>query len=111
MAKQLVAILFLVLTLCLGLMNQPVSAADLAAGARVFSANCAACHANGLNVVNATKTLKKTDLEQYGMASLAAIQTQVMKGKNAMPAFLGRLSDQDIENVAAYVLDQAEQGW
>ena len=31
-------------------------------------------------------------------------------GKNAMPAFGGRLSDTDIENVAAFVIDQAEGG-
>jgi len=28
-----------------------------------------------------------------------------------MPAFLGRLTDQDIDDVATYVLDQAESGW
>ena len=31
--------------------------------------------------------------------------------KNAMPAFRGRLSEQDIENVATYVLAQSEKGW
>jgi len=36
--------------------------------------------------------------------------TQVTNGKNAMPAFGGRLSDDDIQNVAAYVIDQAEGG-
>jgi cytochrome c6 len=29
----------------------------------------------------------------------------------AMPAFSGRLSAEDIEAVANYVLDQAEKGW
>ncbi|MFE4106780.1 cytochrome c6 PetJ [Almyronema epifaneia] len=89
----------------------PSAMADVAAGARVFSANCAACHMGGGNVVNAAKTLKQSDLEQYEMASLAAIQTQVTNGKNAMPAFKGRLTAEQIENVAAYVLDQAEKGW
>jgi cytochrome c6 len=32
---------------------------------------------------------------------------QVTNGKNAMPAFGGRLDPEDIENVAAYVVDQA----
>jgi cytochrome c6 len=86
-------------------------AADLANGAKVFSANCAACHAAGGNVINRAKTLKQEALEQYEMASLEAIQRQVTQGKNAMPAFKGRLTDQQIEDVAAYVLDQAEKGW
>lgn len=38
-------------------------------------------------------------------------RTQVTNGKNAMPAFGGRLSDEDIQNVAAYVVDTANSGW
>jgi cytochrome c6 len=45
------------------------------------------------------------------MASIEAITTQVNNGKNAMPAFKGRLTDEDIADVAAYVLSQAEKGW
>jgi cytochrome c6 len=86
-------------------------ATDLANGATVFQANCAACHLGGRNVVNATKTLQKSDLEKYDLVSLEAIQAQVRNGKNAMPAFKGRLKEQQIEDVAAYVLDQAEKGW
>ncbi|WP_448570460.1 cytochrome c6 PetJ [Trichothermofontia sp.] len=89
----------------------PAIAADLANGAKVFSANCAACHAGGLNIVNATKTLQKGDLDKNGMASVEAIQAQVSKGKAAMPAFQGRLTTEQIADVAAYVLAQAEKGW
>ncbi|WP_346292655.1 cytochrome c6 PetJ [Sphaerothrix gracilis] len=87
------------------------AAADIAEGARVFSANCAACHMGGGNVVNAAKTLKQSDLDQYEMASLDAITYQVTNGKNAMPAFKGRLTADQIASVAEYVLDQAEKGW
>lgn len=93
------------------LAGRPAMAADLAHGAQVFSANCAACHMGGRNVIVATKTLQKADLEKYGMVDVAAITMQVTKGKNAMPAFLGRLTATDIEDVANYVLDQAEKGW
>ncbi|MFQ4135573.1 cytochrome c6 PetJ [Nodosilinea sp. PGN35] len=86
-------------------------AADLGHGAQIFGNNCAACHIGGGNVVNGAKTLKQADLDQYDMASIDAIVTQVTNGKNAMPAFRGRLSDEDIADVAAYVLSQAEQGW
>lgn len=86
-------------------------AADTANGAKVFTANCAACHMGGRNVVQADKTLKKDALEKYNTYSLAAIIAQVHDGKNAMPAFKGRLSDKQIEDVAAYVLEKAEKGW
>jgi cytochrome c6 len=86
-------------------------AADLGHGGQIFANNCAACHVGGGNVVNGAKTLKQADLETYGMASVEAIATQVTNGKNAMPAFKGRFSSEDIADVAAYVLSQAEQGW
>ena len=89
----------------------PAWAGDAANGARVFSANCAACHAGGNNLVNAQKTLKKADLEKYGKDSIEAIVTQVTGGKNAMPAFGGRLTSDQIEDVATYVLSQADKGW
>ncbi|PSR12226.1 cytochrome c6 [filamentous cyanobacterium CCP3] len=92
-------------------MASAAQAADLGHGSQIFGNNCAACHIGGGNVVNGAKTLKKADLEQYGMASIEAITTQVTNGKSAMPAFKGRLSDEDIADVAAYVLSQAEQGW
>ncbi|MBW4484487.1 MAG: c-type cytochrome [Tildeniella torsiva UHER 1998/13D] len=85
--------------------------ADLGHGGQVFGNNCAACHIGGNNVVNGAKTLKQADLEKYDMASVEAIVAQVTNGKNAMPAFKGRLSDGDIVDVATYVLSQAEQGW
>lgn len=84
---------------------------NLEDGAKVFKATCAQCHAGGKNIVNRAKTLSKPDLEKYGMYSLEAIVTQVTKGKSAMPAFKGRHTPQQIENVAAYVLYQAEKGW
>jgi cytochrome c6 len=86
-------------------------AADLDNGAKIFNANCAACHAGGRNVVNAAKTLQKDALAQFGMNSVDAIKKQVTNGKGAMPAFGGRLSADDIEDVASYVLSKSEAGW
>jgi cytochrome c6 len=37
--------------------------------------------------------------------------TQVTNGKGAMPAFGGRLSDDDIANVAAFVIESSTEGW
>jgi cytochrome c6 len=86
-------------------------AADVANGAKVFSANCASCHAGGKNIANGAKTLKKADLEKYGMYDAEAIKTQVTNGKAIMPSFKGRLKDDQIADVAAYVLAQADKDW
>ncbi len=86
-------------------------AGDAAAGKQIFSANCAACHAGGRNAVNPTKTLQKADLEKWEMYDAAAIVTQVTNGKGAMPAFKGKLDSAQIDNVTAYVLAQADNGW
>ncbi|TAD78058.1 MAG: cytochrome c6 [Oscillatoriales cyanobacterium] len=86
-------------------------AADLDNGAKIFNANCAACHAGGRNVVNAAKTLQKDALAQFGMNSVEAIKKQVTNGNGAMPAFGGKLSADDIEDVANYVLSKSEAGW
>ena len=89
----------------------PAIAGDAASGAKIFSANCAACHAGGRNVINGAKTLQKDALDKYEMNSIEAVTYQVINGKNAMPAFKGRLTDAQIDDVATYVLSQAEQGW
>jgi cytochrome c6 len=91
----------------------PALAGDVGAGEQVFDANCAACHAGGQNVIMPDKTLEKEALEAYlaGGRNEKAVITQVTNGKNAMPAFGGRLSDEDIANVAAYVIKTSESGW
>ena len=86
-------------------------AADLEAGEQIFSANCSACHAGGQNAIMPDKNLQKDTLEDNAMHSIEAITTQVKNGKNAMPAFGGRLADEDIDNVANYVLSKADTGW
>ena len=88
----------------------PAFAGSADAGGLAFSANCAACHAGGNNVIQAEKTLKKDALVSYlsGGFKESSIVTQVTNGKNAMPAFGGRLSDEEIGDVAAYVFATAE---
>ena len=85
------------------------SQGDVESGATIFAGNCAACHAGGNNVIVAEKTLRKEALDSYltGGRKESSVVTQVTNGKNAMPAFGGRLSDEEIGDVAAYVIDQA----
>jgi cytochrome c6 len=80
-------------------------------GSKVFTANCAACHIGGNNVILAEKNLSKDALAKYAMDSIAAIKTQVTGGKNAMPAFGDNLTSAEIEAVARYVLTQSQQDW
>jgi len=91
----------------------PAVAQDSVVGQQIFNANCAGCHAGGKNAIVADHTLEKDAIEKYltGGFNEKAVVYQITNGKNAMPAFGGRLSDEDISNVAAYVLKTAEDGW
>ena len=86
-------------------------APDTEEGARVFAYVCSACHLGGYNQVRAERTLQEAVLRQNGMLAADAIEYQVINGKNRMPAFENRLSEDDITNVAYYVVEQAQQGW
>jgi cytochrome c6 len=68
--RRLLSLIALCLALVLG--ASPSFAADADHGGQIFSANCAACHMGGGNVVNAERTLKKEALESY-LANYSAI--------------------------------------
>ncbi len=89
----------------------PACAADLTSGAKLFEVECAGCHANGGNIVRRGKTLKLKALQKNGYATEAAIAEIVTNGKNNMSAYKSRLNQAQIQDVSAYVLDQAKKGW
>ena len=93
------------------LLMAPVLAADLEQGAQVFSVHCVGCHVNGGNIVRRGKNLKLKTLERNGLDSVEAIAQLVTNGKGIMSAYGDRLTEAEIQNVSAYVLKQAEQGW
>lgn len=75
------------------------SAEDAAAGAKVYAANCAACHgANRAGTVGAFPALtdvgKRLDPKQ--------IKERIRKGGGMMPPF-GHLSEKDVEDLAAFL--------
>ncbi|WP_445637072.1 cytochrome c6 PetJ [Nostoc sp. DSM 114161] len=112
-------IFFLILLLAIALFNltfiNPALAAETSDGAKIFEANCASCHIGGGNILIAEKTLKKEALSKYlknyDNDSIQAIIHQVQNGKNAMPAFKDKLTPEEILQVAAYVFENAQQGW
>ncbi len=117
--KRILTIALLILTLAfVEIATDSESAIALAAttpatatAAEVFSANCAGCHINGGNIIRRGKNLKQKALKKYGMDSIANISNLVTNGKGIMPAYKARLSEQQIIDVSAYVLSQAETDW
>ncbi len=84
-----------------------VLATSLEKGENIFLNNCSVCHIGGNNIIIPEKNLKKETLEANGMNSISAISYQVLNGKNGMPAFGGRLTEEEIEDVATYVLQKS----
>lgn len=97
--------------LFLALSMAALASVQTAGANEIFNKHCAACHAGGKNIMNPDKTLSKEHLEKNGMNSVDAIKNLVSKGKAPMPAFESMLDAKQIEEVAAYVLEQAEKGW
>jgi len=88
-------------------LNIKVQAKELEIGKKQFLLNCNVCHKEGTNVIIPEKNLKKETLKRNGMNTLEAIIYQITNGKNGMPAFGGRLKEEEIENIASYVLDES----
>jgi cytochrome c6 len=104
----LTLVMFLLLT---SIFTPSASAADTANGAQIFNIHCAGCHINGGNIIRRGKTLKAKALKKNGMDSIEAIASIVTNGKNNMSAYKDRLTAQEIQDVSAYVLEQAQKGW
>jgi cytochrome c6 len=105
----------LIILLILILLNvnfiSPALAADTVNGTQIFSVHCAGCHINGSNIIRRGKNLKMKALKKNNMDSIEAIASIVTNGKNNMSAYKDRLTEQQIQDVAAYVLEQAEKDW
>ena len=78
---------------------------------KIFQVNCAGCHPHGGNIIRRGKNLSKKALQRNGFDSLEAMTTLIANGRNNMSAFAERLTPEEIENVANYVLKQAENNW
>lgn len=82
--------------------GETAAGGDAAAGAAVFSTNCAACHGETGHGGGGGPDLTTMPLAQ---TEEGAIQ-QVTNGGGGMPPFGGTLSEEEIENVAAYVVHE-----
>lgn len=80
---------------------------DAAAGRRIFERKCASCHntsgdgrtivAGHLPYANLVDGVWRSD------GSPSAIERQVRQGRDPMPKFQGKLTDEEIRQVVAYV--------
>jgi cytochrome c6 len=117
--ENILRILRLILLLAIAILQltliDPAQAMETSNGRTIFKNNCASCHIGGGNILVEQKTLKKAALIQYlnnfTLDPIAAIVEQVKNGKNAMPAFKEKLSNEDIWEVSAYIFREAERGW
>jgi quinohemoprotein ethanol dehydrogenase len=73
---------------------------DPEAGQEVFAANCSGCH--GLNGTGGNGGPSLADVTDIDAAT-----AQIVNGGGGMPPFKGTLSDQEIRDVAAYVVERA----
>ncbi|CAA9503032.1 MAG: hypothetical protein AVDCRST_MAG45-1431 [uncultured Solirubrobacterales bacterium] len=82
----------------------PADPSTVEAGARVFSQQgCGTCHTLGAagsrGVIGPSLDARRPPVDR--------VVSQVQEGGGAMPAYAGRLSDEEIDAVAAYVAEVA----
>lgn len=80
-------------------------------GGSLFGAHCAGCHLQGGNIIRRGKTLKMAALERNGIASPEAIAAIAAGGVGQMGGYAQSLGEGGPEAVAAWVWQQALNGW
>lgn len=91
----------LLVALVMGLVLSNVAFAE--SGADVYKAKCAMCHGpdgKKENPAMGTKSLTSPDIQKMSEADLVQV---VSKGKGKMPGYAGKLTDDQIKAVVAYV--------
>jgi cytochrome c6 len=111
MQKNKVVCNFLILPFFFFLAVQTVDGVTFEIGSELFKNNCIVCHLGGNNIIIPEKNLKRESLNENGMNNINAISYQILNGKNGMPAFSGRLKENEIEAIAKYVLDQSSKNF
>lgn len=81
---------------------------DEAAGRRIFERKCASCHASNGDgktiVAGHFPYANLVDGQWRSDGSAGSIEFQIRHGKDPMPKFEGKLTDEEIRQTVAYVL-------
>jgi cytochrome c6 len=86
------------------LWQTPLHAADKT-GEAGFNEHCAACHADGGNIIKADKTLSRKDREKHGIKTAKDIVKTMRKPGEGMTAFDKKtVSDKQAKSIADYVI-------
>jgi cytochrome c6 len=78
-------------------------------GEQLFQNNCSICHLNGNNIIIPEKNFKEETLIANGMNNKNSISYLILNGKNGMPAFGGRLTENEIEAISTYLLNENQK--
>jgi mono/diheme cytochrome c family protein len=78
--------------------------AKIEAGENVFNTNCAVCHGDQL-----VSTGQTFDLRRLKDGDRARFDNSVRNGKNQMPPWKGKLTDEEIDQVWHYIRANAYQ--
>ena len=93
-------------TLFVSLIIMAIAGAAFADGAATFAAKCAMCHGKtGAGDTGMGKTLKLRDLSSADVQKQADadLVKLVTDGKGKMPSYKGKLSDDEIKGVVAFI--------
>jgi cytochrome c6 len=94
--------------LCILAFSANVSASQAAGkmpGEAGFKEHCAACHADGGNIIKADKTLSRKDREKHGIKTAKDIVHIMRKPGEGMTAFDKQaLSDKEAKAIADYIM-------
>jgi mono/diheme cytochrome c family protein len=92
-----------------GLPEADAHGREVAAGQKIFDRQCARCHAvrgDGKTVVAGRFPYANLiDGRWRGEGTAASIERQIRQGRDPMPKFEGKLTDEEIRQTVAYVLD------
>lgn len=98
---------FILSALAFSVSPLPSNAGDVASGQQVFTSTCAGCHAGGQNLVSEKKTLQKDAIEKYVGAVDEETVLKFWKGSFVHKVVGGKLSEVEVQDAVAYVVDQA----
>jgi cytochrome c6 len=82
------------------------ASAEDSPGKEAFLKNCAVCHAQGGNIINSKKTLKKKDMNANGVKTVAdIIKTMRSPGPGMTQYDSNTIPDKDAEAIASYIMN------